>query len=97
MRLFYSDALSDIREGFYFLSDRKVAVYIHSAATPATAVRFDQIKDASFSGSDSEWTDSSITLTLKDGSTVSFPVSTELGRDKLSFKTIQDAMPKKVP
>ena len=95
VRYFYSDAvLSDVREKFYFVSDRKVAVYVRSAARPAVAVPFDRIKDVAFSGSDSEWIDGSITLTLKDGSTVGFPVSAELGRDKLFYQAIRDSMPK---
>jgi hypothetical protein len=73
IRYFYSDAVKDIKDGFYFVSDRKVVVYKESAATPATKVKFDQITDASLSG----------------------PVSSEQGRDKLFFKAIQEKMPKR--
>lgn len=94
IRYFYSDALKDIKQGFYFVSDRKVVVYIESAAKPTTVVKFDQIADAEISPSDSTWVDGSITLTLKDGTIVGFPVSSEQGRDKLFFKAIQESMPK---
>jgi hypothetical protein len=90
IRYFYSDALKDIRDGCYFVSDRKVAVYKRDAATPATLVKFDQIADAQLAASGSTWTDGSITLTLNDGQTVGFPVSSEQGRDKQFLKAIQD-------
>jgi hypothetical protein len=88
IRYFYSDALKDIRDGCYFVSDRKV--YKRDSATPATLVKFDQIADVQLAASDSTWTDGSITLTLRDGQTVGFPVSSEQGRDKLFLKAIQD-------
>jgi hypothetical protein len=90
IRYFYSDALKDIRDGCYFVSDRKVAVYKKDAATPATLAKFDQIADVQLAASDSTWSDGSITLTLKDGQTVGFPVSSEQGRDKLFFQAIQE-------
>jgi hypothetical protein len=40
IRFFYSDAMTDIKDGFYFVSDRKVVVYIADAAVPATKVPF---------------------------------------------------------
>jgi len=90
IRFFYSDALKDIRDGCYFVSDRKVAVYNRSSATPATTVKFDQIADVQLDSSGSKWEDGSITMTQKDGNTVAFPVSSEQGRDKLFYKAIKD-------
>ena len=92
IRFFYSDGFMDIRNGCYFVSDRKVVVYNRSAATPATAVRFDDIEDVQFDPSDSTWVDGSITLTLKDGNVVGFPVSAEQGRDKMFYNAILDSV-----
>ena len=69
-------------------------MYIESAATVATKAKFDQIADVKLSPSNSTWIDGSITLTLKDGSTVGFPVSSEQGRDKLFYKAILESLPK---
>ena len=92
IRFFYSDALTDIKEGFYFVSDRKVVVYIADAAMPATKVPFAKIAAAEIERSDSSLVDSTITLKLTDDSVVSFPVSTELDRDKMMHETIEKSI-----
>jgi hypothetical protein len=92
IRFFYSDALTDIKDGFYFVSDRKVVVYIADAAVPATKVPFAKITAAEIDRSDSMLEDSTITLTLADDSVVSFPVSNEQDRDKLFHDTIQKSI-----
>jgi hypothetical protein len=89
IRFFYSDALTDIKEGFYFVSDRKVVVYIADAAVPATKVPFTKIAAAEIERSDSTFEDSTITLKLTDDSVVSFPISIEMDRDKMVHETIQ--------
>jgi len=91
---FYSDALADIRDGFYFVSDKKVAVYSQSAAgSPLTAVPFDQIADVQLFRNESFFEDSQITLELKDGTPVSFPVSSEYDKDQ----EFSDAIAERVP
>ena len=92
IRFLYSDALGDIKDGFYFVSDRKVVVYIADASTPATKVPFTRIVDAEIDRSDSFFEDSTITLTLDDDSVVTFPVSKELDRDKLFHEAIQKSI-----
>lgn len=92
IRFFYSDALTDIREGLYFVTDRKVVVYIRSANVPATVVPFEQIEDAELQRNESFFEDSIIDLRLRDGSVVSFPVSSEMNRDELMFAAIQEAI-----
>ncbi|MDI1451594.1 hypothetical protein [Polyangium sp. 6x1] len=96
IKFFYSDALTDIDDGFYFVSDRKVVVYIEEAGDkPATIVPFAKIADAELHREDSFLTDSIITLTLDDGTTVGFPVSNELGRNEKFFDAIKKSMPPK--
>ena len=63
---------------------------------PATTVPFDQIDDAELARNESFFEDSTIELTLKDGSVVSFPVSSELDRDVLVFEAIMKAIGKEV-
>jgi len=86
---FYSDALTDVRDGFYFVSDKKVAVYSQTVAgSPLTAIRFDQIVDLTLFRNESFFEDSEITLELKDGRPVSFPVSSEYDKDQEFFDAI---------
>lgn len=92
---FYSDGLTDIRNGFYFVSDRKVVVYRQDAGSaPATVVPFARIQDAQIQRTDSFFEDSTITLVLDDGSEVAFPVSGELDRDMKFLSAIQKGMGK---
>jgi hypothetical protein len=91
VKFFYSDALKDVREGMYFATDKKVVVYIADAEKPTTVVPYEKIQDASFTKGSGMLEDSSITLTLEDGSVVAFPVSTEGGRDKLMFDAIESS------
>ncbi|MEM6799392.1 MAG: hypothetical protein AAF589_07745 [Planctomycetota bacterium] len=92
---FYSDGFMDVREAFYYVSNQKVAVYYQDADPPLTTVRFDQIDDAEFLRDDSFLIDSQITLMLKDGSVVAFPVSSEFDRDQQFFDAIKQRMPAK--
>jgi hypothetical protein len=88
---FYSDAMGDIRDGFYFVSDRKVAVYLQGTGdSPLTKIPFDQIAEADLYRNESFFEDSEITLRLKDGQIISFPVSSEYERDQQFFDAIQD-------
>ena len=87
---FYSDGLTDIRDGFYFVSDKKVVVYTQgTGATPLTAMPFDQIESAELFRNESFLEDSQIIIFLKDGTPVSFPVSSEFDRDQKFFDEIQ--------
>ena len=88
---FYSDAMTDILDGFYFVSDKKVVIYSQtSGASPLTIVAFDDIKEAEFYQNESFFEDSEITLYLEDGQILSFPASSENGRDQEFFDAIRD-------
>ena len=87
---FYSDGFRDIKDGFYFVSDKKVVVYFDDAAgPPLTIIQFDEIADLELARNESFFVDSQITLILDDGSAVSFPVSSEFGKDKKFFDAIE--------
>jgi len=92
---FYSDALGDVRDGFSFVSDRKVVVHDGSrASNPSTVVPFAEIVDVDLHRDTSWVMDSTITLLLRDGRSVAFFVSSELDRDQLVYETIAASMPK---
>lgn len=86
---FYSDALTDIRDGFYFVSNKKVAIYIRETDTPLTAIPFQDIARAELHRSDSFLEDSQITLYLHNGNVHSLPVSNEHDGDRQFFDAIQ--------
>ena len=86
---FYSDALLDIEEGFYLLTDRKVLVYSAEWVEPAIPVRFDEIEDLDVVYDESFFVDSRIMITLKNGDYVTFPVSSEQGGDKKFFAALE--------
>lgn len=85
---FYSDDLVGVRDMFYLVSDQRVAVYRADAQPQCTRDGFDQIAEVELLRDTSFFTDSQVTLTLHDGSVVSFPVSSELDRDVRFFEAI---------
>ena len=87
---FYSDALANIRNGFYFVSDRKVVVYTEGAGdSPLTVIPFEDIVDAQLYRNESFFEDSQISIRLANDELISFPVSSEYDRDEAFFQAIQ--------
>jgi hypothetical protein len=95
---FYSDAMTDIRNGFYFVSDKRVVVYSNqTGGTPLTAVPFDEITEVDIVRDESFFEDSVITLELECGLPVSFPVSSDAGGDQRFFDAIQSRVDESTP
>ena len=86
---FYSDALTDIRDGFYFVSDKRVVIYSQNAVRPLTSLPFEEITDAELYRDESFFEDSEITLYDVDGQIHSFPVSSEYNRDEQFFNAVK--------
>jgi len=84
----YSDALFDLRDGFYLLTDRKVVVYNRSWAEPAILVPFDQILGIRVHYSDTFLEDSMVYLQREDDE-VPFPLSTENGGDHVFIDALE--------
>ena len=88
---FYSDGMMDIRDGFYFVSDRRVVIYSRlTGISPLTSIPFDEIIDLDLYRNESFFDDSQITLHLDNGEILSFPVSSEYDRDQDFFDAIRD-------
>ena len=92
---FFSDGVTDIHSGFYFVSDKKVAIYARATKPPLIVVRFDEIADLELDRNESFFEDSYVLLTLKDGMVVSFLVSSEVDRDRRFFDAINSRMPER--
>lgn len=93
IRFFYSDAAIDIEDGFYFVSDRGVVVYGNELEPKLTRVPFTDMESLYMFTNEDDWEDGEITITLKDGSEVYFPISSELGRDDDFFNAIREGAP----
>ncbi len=93
IQYFYSDALLNIEEGMYLLTDRKVVIYSRSFDDPALIIPFSEIVDVEATFSDGLFEDSTITMTLADDTFVSFPVSSEGGGDKRMYEALKKKCP----
>ena len=86
---FYSDALIDIRDGFYFVSDRRVVIYSDLMdGDPLVAYEFDKIDDVLLDRDEAFFNDSIITIFAHNGESIEFPVSSEYDRDEDFFEAI---------
>ena len=84
---FYSDALIDIRDGFYFVSDRGVVVYSEMReGDPLVIYEFDEIDDVLLDRD--EFNDSIVTIYAHNDESIEFPVSSEYNRDEDFFEAI---------
>jgi hypothetical protein len=86
---FYSDAMFDIEDGFYLLTDRRVVIYSRTFDEPAILVPYEEIEEVEGEFSDNWMQDSYVLLTLKNGSGASFPVSPEAGGDRRVFDALK--------
>ncbi|MBN2845756.1 MAG: hypothetical protein JXQ25_07215 [Deltaproteobacteria bacterium] len=90
IRYFYSDALVDIKDGFYFVSDKNLVLYSSEWAEPSVIIPFGQIESVTAEYSDSEWIDTSVLVTLRSEMEYLFPLSTEKGLDKKFIEVIEN-------
>ena len=92
VEFFYSDALLDVRDGFSYVSDRKVVVYSPVDTPPLIATPFDAIQDVTLERDKSFLIDSTIILETEDAF-ISFPVSREMNRDVEFYEAIRSRSP----
>ncbi len=92
IKYFYTDAMFDIKDGFYFVSDKNLTIYCQEWEEPETIIPFDQITymEEEFNGSFFE--DSFVNIETIDGYELSFPLSSEKGRDKKFVAHIRSKM-----
>ena len=84
LQYMYSDALFDIKDGIYALTDKHLIIYCDEWSDPKTIIAFNEIIDLYVEYDDSFINDSYITVEYAELQ-VSFPVSSEKGRDKDFF------------
>jgi len=81
IQYWYSDAIIDFKDGFYFFTEKKVVVYNKQWEDPAVLMPLKSIVDIEFERDSTFWNDSRITLYLEDETIVFFPVSSEYDGD----------------
>ena len=79
---FYSDAVWDIKAGMYFVSDQHLVLYSEEWEEPQSIIGFEEITDLDVEYDDSFFVDTYVTVETDSGLEVTFPVSSEKGRDK---------------
>jgi hypothetical protein len=89
IKYFYSDALVDIKDGLYFVTDRNLVLYSDSWAEPKTIVPLRQIVSIDAEYSDSFFEDTQVYISTADGTELCFPVSMEKGLDKRFIEAVQ--------
>jgi hypothetical protein len=85
IQYFYSDVLTDIRKGMYFVTDRKLVLYNANWEEPKLIAPFAVVTDAQLERNESFFEDSYITIRLDNGEVWMFPVSSERGNDKAFY------------
>ena len=98
IKYFYSDALVNIEDGMYFVTDRHLVLYSREWQEPKTIIHFSEIVNLEAEFDESLLSDSMVYVKTASGMEVSFPVSSEHGRDKefvryLRQKTAQHEAP----
>jgi hypothetical protein len=90
---FYSDAMVNIRNGMYFVTDRRLVLYCRSWAKPRQETPFAEIEKVEAQLRDSFWEDSTIDVTLKNGEVLEFPLSNEKGGSRRFFEYLKAKAP----
>lgn len=81
IKYFYSDAFFDIKEGMYFVTDKNLILYSSDWEDPKTIIKYSDILNMDVDYNDSFFEDSLALITTTEYE-ISFPLSSEHGRDK---------------
>lgn len=82
---FYSTTMTVSGDGNLFTNERVISYTGDSASQQLTDATYDEIEDIAFNQSTSWLDDSTITITLQDGTTFDLWVSNDSGRDTAFF------------
>ena len=80
VEFFYSDGFADVKEGFCYVSDQKVAVFYPDDEPPLIVIPYREIKSVELERNESDLVDSIITVHLESDEVWIF-VSSEMDRD----------------
>ncbi len=92
IHFFYTDALFDIEEGMYFLTEKNLILYTTFWEEPTSIIDLEEITSISPTYDDSFLNDSFIDIETLSGYEFTFPLSSEYGRDKEFVEYIKERM-----
>jgi len=92
IKYFYTDTMIDVKDGMYFVTDKNLVLYSSSWEEPKAMIPFDQIASLDVQYDDSFFEDTSVFVTTHSGMEISFPVSSEKGRDRKFVVAIQEKL-----
>ncbi|WP_028863573.1 hypothetical protein [Psychromonas aquimarina] len=81
IKYFYTDALFDIKEGMYFITDKNLVLYSNMWEEPKTIISFSDISSIEVDYDDSFLNDSMVLVGVLDYE-IEFPLSSEHARDR---------------
>lgn len=90
---FYSDGMTDIRDGMYLLTDRRIILYCQEWEEPLFATYFTNLVGAEMETNNSFFMDGSITIETREGDEWFFPISSERGNDDKFFDYLIGKIP----
>ncbi|MEO1236683.1 MAG: hypothetical protein AAFX76_07845, partial [Planctomycetota bacterium] len=90
-RYFYSDAMLDVADGLYALTDRRLVLYNADWPTPEAVIAFDEIASIDATWSDDWIWDTQVTVVLDDGEVWMFPLSMENDTDHRFIEELAEA------
>lgn len=88
VEFFYSSGFIDVREGFTYVSDRKVVIYVPDGEPPLVTTAYPDIQGLEFERDESFLGDSMITVETEE-SYIVIPVSSEMDRDVEFYEAIR--------
>ena len=91
---FYTDALFDIKDGLYFVTDRHLVLYSQEWEEPETIIDYEDITNINVDYNESFFEDTYVMIETISEIEIHFPVSSERGRDKKFVQHIKSKMKK---
>lgn len=83
LKYFYTDGLFNIKDGMYFVTDRNLVIYCSDWEKPDEIIGFNEIVKIEPEFDDSFFNDSMVFIETASGMQLTFPLSSEKGRDKV--------------
>jgi hypothetical protein len=92
IKYLYTDAIFDIKEGMYFVTEDHLVLYCQEWEEPETIISYKDITNIDTEYNESFFEDSYVMIETISGLEVGFPVSSEKERDKEFVRHIKSKM-----